>query len=513
MGKDRELDVYQGQRLYGVDPHARAAQIPARTTRPQTLDEARAAGGGPVPGERAMTPAPPAEVGPARGAGVQPDAMPAPVGPQAVAAQPPPGPSAVVPFTPEGHVRGPLGSGKAWTEEELERRARNFATMETAKYLPSFAMHSRLSNLTRQIVPFSSFSHEAIRVWKNALVEKPHLAYFWEHITDAMSQVSGAVAGYSPEQLEEAYANLPWYNQGKKMLAWPVSVDGKPAFIDMSYIIPLANVVEAERADTATIGHLVGLAGLDVTSNPLANIAVAGVTGRDVFKQTEIEPRITERQLGISVEQPTARQAVGLAEHIIGTMLPPLSPFGYAGQNIIEYARGQRHGQTGGPLEQGLARTIASNMLALRFNMADVQSNLLNIGYEDRKRNEATARWWERWAFAVANDRDDAALQAERNLFELQLQGGKSQEEAYKYLIDGVKTREPGAYRNYGKKRLREAIERSERLGLGEHPTDAGQLAAMRRRTRKTLVQRMREIERGPSTGPSTTQLFKLPEE
>jgi hypothetical protein len=379
-----------------------------------------------------------------------------------------------------------------WAGKELEERAANFATLEVAKFTPSFNMHSPFSNLLRRHIPFASFSHEAVRVWKNAMVEKPHLAFFWSHFADSAGQAFGAMAGFTPEQIETAKQNLPYYQDGKKMLMWPFRVDGKPVFVDMSYLIPMANIVEVEREQSSFLGTAAGLAGLNPTTNPFVNLLYAGTTGQDAFRQRPIEPNITERQLGIPVEGTKTRTAVGLVEHVANTFLPPLVPPGYAGINIVEWMRSQNHPTTGQPLEDGMWRTIGSNVLGVRLHEADVNAAMLNVGHEDRRMNERIADWWLRWQWATANGDVKLAERAEANLRELQIQRGKTPEEADDYVADGVEKRAPGMYRNYPKSQVERALQDAAKLELGTAAGDAQQMANMaavtrqkRRRSRK----------------------------
>ncbi|MGH9188653.1 MAG: hypothetical protein ACRD0Q_01245 [Acidimicrobiales bacterium] len=434
-------------------------------------------------------PAPP-EPRQLRPGALPPRQLPAQAGPGGAVLSPDPLPSAVMGAPPaEVARRGPRGTplgelNGRWTPEELDRRAADFAALQVAKFIPSFQMHSRLSQLTKQHIPFSSFSHEAVRVWKNALMEKPHLVYFWNHVVESAGEFFGAAAGFQPDEIEQAKAGLPYYQAGKKMLMWPFAIAGKPVFVDMSYLMPLANIVEVERDEQQFFSKVLSLAGANPASNPLASAAMAAVTGIDPFKGRPLEPTFTERQLpgalgGGPIEGPRNRAAVGLVEHIAATFLPPVVPPGYVGTNLMELTRGQKHGQTGAPLEEGLGRSLATNLLGIRLHEADANAAMLNVGHENRRVNQLVSDWWERWQWAVSNGRDDDAQTAEANLYELQVGRGKTPAEAMDYLRKGVKSREPGMFRNFPKGQVRAALESLENLGLGESPQDAESLAAM----------------------------------
>lgn len=369
--------------------------------------------------------------------------------------------------------------GARWSGEELEQRAVEFAALEVNRYIPGFAMHSPLSNAIRRHIPFASFSQEAVRVWSNTMQNKPHLAYFWSHMTDSMGQAFGAMAGFSQEEVAQAKSGLPYYQEGKKMLMWPFRIDGKPAFVDMSYLIPMANIVEAQREEQTFLG----VAGMNPTANPFVNAATAYFTGEDPFRKLPLEPKITERQFGLPVTNPTARKAIGLVEHVAATMLPPLVPPGYAGINGIEWFREQKHQITGEKLEDGFGRTFASNVLGVRLHEADLDASMKNVANQERKVNDRVADWWGRWQWATANDDPSYAEKAEANLVELRMQRGDTREEAEAYVAQGMEQRAPGEYKGYSKGQIEKALERAKGLGLNSE-SDKRQMNALNNRLR-----------------------------
>jgi hypothetical protein len=121
------------------------------------------------------------------------------------------------------------------------------ALSEVHKFIPTFAQHSDFTNAIRKAIPFASFTTESLRVWKNAMIEKPHLAFFWSNFADVLSEAGGAAAGLSSEDLEAAREALPHYMNNKKLLALPFRANGKVQFVDMSYLIPMANMVEGTQ--------------------------------------------------------------------------------------------------------------------------------------------------------------------------------------------------------------------------------------------------------------------------
>jgi len=343
--------------------------------------------------------------------------------------------------------------------------ARRIAVREIRKFMPNYQLHSDLANALRQgvlgrptAIPFASFTTETARIYKNLLQEKPHLVLLWNHAFESMAQAFGAFGGYTPSQIEEAQKALPEYQQGKKMLLLPFNVDGAPAFVDMSYMIPLGNLGEAQQAEASFLGSA-----LDVTANPLLNTAVAAVSGQDPFSGSEIEPRVTERQLGIPVTNQRARKLVGLAEHMAAMMLPPLVPPGYAGTNILEWARGQVNPATDQPLERGVARTIMANLAGMRAETVTVQGQVQNVRREDQRRSAQTSQAWKRWEFARAQGNESAMEREAQRIIEIRMESGYTESQARSYFQDSASKR--GPLSNLSRRQLREIGARTRRLG------------------------------------------------
>jgi len=371
----------------------------------------------------------------------------------------------------------------AWTEEELADRAAAVATNQVHKLIPSGAGASPMAKFVRQGIPFSGFSHEAIRVWKNAMVEKPHNALFWNHFSTTTSELFGAIGGFSPEEVESARANLPYYTQNKQMMMLPVRVHGVPNFIDMSYPIPLGNITDLESDEAGFAQKALGMVGLNPVANPLFAVATATATGQDPFRLQALEPQRTERQMGVQIEGERSRYLVGLAEYTANTMLPPLLG-GSAGWNIVENLRDQRQPQTGAPLEDGFLNTIATNVVGIRLQEADANTAMMNVGHDERRIQARLEDHWKKWAWAQANGDAALARATEENLHDLALQMGKDQDEADEYVADGVERRMPGELKNYSLKRIREAYARVSTTTTSTDADNAKLLNAMATRMR-----------------------------
>lgn len=336
------------------------------------------------------------------------------------------------------------------------KTARELALMDVNKFMPNFTMHSELSDKLRQAVPFSSFTTEALRVWKNVLAEKPHLAFFYNHIAHSMSQTFGAMAGFSPDQVDEAQKALPSYMQNRKTLLLPFNVDGRPQFLDLSYLIPMGNIVEAENSERFFMSSLI-----DPTTNPMLNMVAASATGKDPFSGREIAPNFTERQLGVPVEGKQARRLVGLAEHALALYSPPLMPPGYAGVNLLEAVRGQKNPATNEPLEDGIFRTVLANVTGFRLHSPDVEAQVRNVQEDQRKVSERVSQAWDRWEFARANG-NIKTMETERERI-LAIKRAAGDDDPEEYFAKSIKARDPFA--KLSTKQLEEILARAEKLG------------------------------------------------
>lgn len=354
-------------------------------------------------------------------------------------------------------------------------KARSLAKLEVDKFTPNFQMQSELTAAVNQAIPFYSFTAEALRVWKNVMSEKPHMAFFWNHVAASMSQVFGGIAGFSPEQLAEAQNQLPGYMHGKKTLMLPFRVDGQPHFLDLSYLIPMGNLSEMATTERSFFTELV-----DPTSNPVINMASAFTTGTDPFSGRELGPNFTERQLGIPVESPQARFHVGLFEHMAQTMSPPLAPWGYAGTNLIEAARGQKNPATGEVLEPPL-RAILGNLAGMRAYPPNVEAQIRNVKDEQRKLGEMVSQAWDRWKFAHANG-NTSAMQVEEDRI-IRLKGVEGHDDPEGYFQDGLERRRR-RFSELSTKQIEEMVSRARRLGT---------LSAKDRRLMGELMARLSE--------------------
>lgn len=359
--------------------------------------------------------------------------------------------------------------------------ARAKARLEVDKFFPTFNTSSGATHLLKQMIPFGSFTAESARVWKNAMIEKPHLAFFWNHLTEQLTTAAAARLGLTMDEVEKAKSNIPGYTQGKKLLMMPVlGQNGRPEFLDLSFHIPLANIQEAAGAEETFFGMI----GITPTSNPLLSFVAAGSTGVDPFSKRTIEPRFTERQLGVTIEGPRKRHIIGLAEHMAATMMPPLAPPGYSGVNLLELVRGQTHPTSGAELEANALRTIAANIFGMRTYEADTKTALFNVRQETRSEQDEMNVWWNRWEWGAANN--DPALQrtAMKNI--IQMRDAQSRD-GWEYFRKSAAKRTPGEIallQGISKRQAREVLRRQRQLG--------GRFTAEERRLRRGLRERAR---------------------
>jgi len=335
----------------------------------------------------------------------------------------------------------------------------NAASLEVAKWMPTFSMHSPFTDAVRQVVPFASFTNEALRIWKNALFEKPHLAFFWNHFAETSSHAIAAANGFSQEELNAARESLPHFMQNKKMLMWPAKVDGKPMFLDLSYMVPMANITEAEDGEQLFFGELWN----PFVSNPALSFGTAFATGIDPFSQRPIEPEVTERQLGIPVPTGPARKAVGLAEYAWKLFTPPAAPGNYVSTNVWELVSGAEHPISGEKLQESAWQTLAANFAGVRLYDATTESQILNVRHEARESQERIRDAWRRWSFAKANGDLETMKREAGNIVTLRSLTGD--EDPLSYFQKGARRREPGAFRHLSTKQIEETLERTERAG------------------------------------------------
>jgi hypothetical protein len=336
-------------------------------------------------------------------------------------------------------------------------KARDLATIDINKFMPNFLQHSGVADTLRKGIPFASFTTESLRVWKNVLAEKPHMAYFYNHVASTMSDVFGAMGGYAPHEIEEAKNALPSYLQGKKTLLLPFNVDGKPRFLDLSYVIPMGSISEMEDTERLFFTPL-----LDPSTNPIMNIGAAAATGKDPFSGREIAPNFTERQLGIAVTGQQTRHVLGLAEHMLQTLMPPLAPPGYAGVNLLEAVRGQVNPSTGQPLEEGVMRTVLANVAGLRTYSPSVESQIKNVKEEQRKIADEVKQAWDRWEFSRANG-DVSKMENERQrIIAIKTREGHDDPEGY---FKGSEKKRSSAFSELSTKQLEAIMKRADKIG------------------------------------------------
>jgi hypothetical protein len=398
------------------------------------------------------------------------------------------------------HIRV-LGKNPQWAEkgsDAIRMEARGRAYTDVVKFQPVFSQNSQFTDMVRDVIPFSSFTTEAVRVWKNAMVEKPHLAFAWTHMAEAMSQLTGGIMGFDEQTIEDAQNSMAGYNQTKKMLLAGRTGDGKPMFLDLSYIIPMGNIAEAGDVESNFFDRIQ----MDpFSSNPFFSIAYALKSGKDPFSGRDIEPRLMEREMGLDwiPARGPGRRALGMVEHAVGVAMPPLVPPGYAGMNLYEWARGEKHPVSGEALEDGILRTVGANVFGIRMYESDTQQQLLNAKREDRVIQEELGVQWNRYKWAHVNGRSELMESSLAEIRALQRRAGKDETGVEKYIAQGIKRREPGKWRGISTKKMQETLRRSR--GLHHSPEDLRMqselVARLQERTARTKAGRQYLESRG----------------
>jgi hypothetical protein len=313
-------------------------------------------------------------------------------------------------------------------------------------------------------LPFVSFATEGARIFSNALREKPHWAFFWNHFAESASQSFAAMHGMRQDELDSARESLPWYTQQKKMLLLPWrDSDGKPHFLDLSYIIPLADMgAEADQAEQSFFGLPIPKL-INPATNPFGQIFASMVTGKDPFTGRPVEPRFLQEQAGVYIDNKGGRFAFGLGEHFLRTMLPPLVPPGYVGTNLIETLRGQKSGYTNQQVEPNAVRTVLMNLAGLRTYEPTVSAQLSNIKHEQKLAGDQTTYYWDAWELGIANGDLKQAENARARIEEIkdkQLGTGRGRQ----WFHENLESHIPGSYRNLSSKDINDVLARSRKF-------------------------------------------------
>lgn len=345
---------------------------------------------------------------------------------------------------------------KEIADPKLRReRATEMATLEVMRFFPNYLQSSPLNEMMQNVIPFFGFTSESVRVWKNAMIYKPHVAFFLQRYAEIGSHMLANAGGIQPEELESARQSLPWYTEGRKMMLWPFrgQDDSKIAFLDLSYITPGFELgSEAEQAESMFWGIPAPMQLFQPGANPFIGIFAAGITGKDPFHGRPVEPRFTERQLGVAVTKPSERWAIGMVEYTARAIVPPLVPPNYIGMNLIDLAKGTKSGVTNEAYQQSVGRTIAANLFGLRTYEPTVGAQIGNIRREQRLTAEESSAAWNRWELAMANGDFARAAKEQQRITDLR---------GPKFFADNWERHVPGTYRNLGEKDLLEVIRRA----------------------------------------------------
>ena len=350
---------------------------------------------------------------------------------------------------------------KGFVKEGIDKKvaldmAADNAVRDVLRFHPNYGAGSKMMQAVRPHVPFVSFPLEATRVWKNAFLHRPHIAFMWANMAEAGSYAAAGSVGMSPSEFDNAKESLPWYVKGKKLLTLPWrDSENKLQFLDLSYIIPMADIgSEAQMAQNTFFGVPMPTL-IDPTSNPIANIITAGATGKDPFGGRPIEPRALEAYTGVRATGAGERKFLGLAEHTMALFLPPAVPPGYVGINMLELLTGRKSGVTGEDLEQSAGRSIMANFFGLRTYEPTVQAQISNIRHEQRVAGDELTASWNRWEAAVANG-DMGAAEEERGLI-VQIRDDQYGD-GIKYFNDSFSRHQPGSYGNVGRREISESL-------------------------------------------------------
>ena len=353
---------------------------------------------------------------------------------------------------------------------ELVEKAADMAFSDVNKFMQQFTEMNPLMELAKQHVPFISFTAEAARILRNAIIEKPLTVFAYNHMFEEISNMAGMVSGVDPREMETAQQMLPPYMDGKKTMMLPWRNDeGKLQFLDMSYVMPMADL-GAEAADSQSM-----FLGISVpnslnplkllTRNPIGGTIAAAATGVDPFSGRPIQPNVFESFA--PAEAGKARSAIGIAEYMTKAMLPPLLPPGYAGVNLWEAAMGRKSGITGEELEKGVALTVAANVFAFRTYSPEAR-NIMQRMFKTEDEFESNLKIHrENYQAAWANDDTQSMAEARDrivSIYDAQHGDGRGmayfQKERHKW--------QPGSMRqsSFSSKKLLDVIKEGREGGL-----------------------------------------------
>lgn len=337
-------------------------------------------------------------------------------------------------------------------------KARDLAAAHVAKFSPTFYSPSNFTKLVSQVIPFSGFTSEALRVYKNLATERPIHAMAMAHMVSGLTRVSAAASGLSNAELEAAkQQGLPENMRNGQALLLPFrGANGAPQFLDMSYVVPLATIGQTPLLEQLAAPWNNDL--YNVSANPVVGLGAAAATGVDPFTGGKIQPRFLEEQLGMQFADPSARRAAGLMEYVTRTAAPTWAPPGWAATNILEAARGTVDPNTGVPKEESLPRALAGNLFGLKVVAADADNVIQDTHQRQAELADRQVNLWKGWKIALANGRIEDMESARRSLMAEWIAQGSSVAEAQKKFLAGQKSH--SQFAGLSTKRLKELLDK-----------------------------------------------------
>lgn len=304
----------------------------------------------------------------------------------------------------EGQALKRMGikSAKEATEEQLGE-AGAWASEQVIKGMPMFNRMSVASETLGKGIPFSNFTTEALRVWKNQLIEKPHLAFLWSHFFTSASLAATVPAGISPDEYAAMKDGLPGHSKSKPHMLLPMKVDGEARVVDLSWFMPLgANLAQAgqQGGDEGLLGPLTAF--FDPSSNPIIGAAMLGITGKDPFTGAPAKAPMTQATVGQLIPGVGTGKLASVFEYSMAAAVPPWMPPGYVARNLTESALDQK-GPIGQDLEGGLLETMAENFLRLKTYGYTEMQHLSSIKRRESARDDRIGKLWGHYKTAGAN--------------------------------------------------------------------------------------------------------------
>jgi hypothetical protein len=174
----------------------------------------------------------------------------------------------------------------------------------------------------RRLIPFMSFQREAVRIFGNAVKERPLSLAATMIIPYVITQISAAMMGLRDKDKEEVMKDL----RGKLLfkgitgdapafaMLLPWRSQGKLTQFDLSNVVPWANIIGRPTEAGQKEDTLQYIARRILTSSPVGNVLAATATNEDPFNQRPI----------VQADMTPGERNLERAKYVWNLLAPPL---------------------------------------------------------------------------------------------------------------------------------------------------------------------------------------------